>query len=121
MIFFEKNACNYKKYSIQEYRKVNEQRSLLCFFEYFLLGRRQVVRHRLLVPTFVGSNPAAPATTKISHLLRWLFSFVCKAFRLVRVSQIKNSLSPPFTRTSYIEFSYFSNIYAISSPKYAIT
>ncbi len=27
-----------------------------------LLGRRQVVRHRVLVPTFGGSNPPAPAT-----------------------------------------------------------
>src|SRR4051812_19497465 len=26
-----------------------------------LLGRRQVVRHRFLVPAFAGSNPAAPA------------------------------------------------------------
>src|SRR3954464_14767450 len=26
-----------------------------------LLGRRQVVRHRLLMPAFAGSNPAAPA------------------------------------------------------------
>ncbi len=27
-----------------------------------LLGRRQVVRHRFLVPAFAGSNPAAPAS-----------------------------------------------------------
>lgn len=26
-----------------------------------MLGRRQVVRHRFLVPTFPGSNPGAPA------------------------------------------------------------
>lgn len=26
-----------------------------------LLGRRQVVRHRVLVPAFAGSNPAGPA------------------------------------------------------------
>src|SRR6266511_869028 len=27
-----------------------------------MLGRRQVVRHRFLVPAFAGSNPAAPAS-----------------------------------------------------------
>ena len=61
-----------------------------------------------------------PQPQQISHLFRWLFSLFYKAFRPVRVSQIKNSLSPPFTRTSYSKFPYFSSIYAILVPKYAI-
>src|SRR3954452_3143317 len=32
-----------------------------------LLGRRQVVRHRFLVPAFAGSNPAAPAKSICRH------------------------------------------------------
>src|SRR5687767_3214838 len=32
-----------------------------------LLGRRQVVRHRLLMPAFAGSNPAAPARNQQSQ------------------------------------------------------
>ena len=31
-----------------------------------LLGRRQEVRHRFLVPAFAGSNPAAPANRSIA-------------------------------------------------------
>lgn len=36
------------------------------------MGRGQVVRHRFLVPTFAGSNPAAPAT-KSPDLPVWFF------------------------------------------------
>lgn len=34
------------------------------------LGRRQVVRHRFLVPTFPGSNPGAPASLRLLRKLR---------------------------------------------------
>jgi hypothetical protein len=42
-----------------------------------MMGRRQAVRHRILIPTFPGSIPGAPAT-KISAgygIFRGLFYF----------------------------------------------
>ena len=32
------------------------------------MGRRQVVRHRVLIPAFAGSNPAGPATEYVNRI-----------------------------------------------------
>ena len=40
-----------------------------------VLGRRQVVRHRVLVPTFAGSNPADPAKKMFRASVRSVFLY----------------------------------------------
>ena len=71
--FLKKMLAIMKNIAYKSIEKLmNNARSFV--FECFLLGRRQVVRHRLLVPTFVGSNPAAPATVQKSSEMA-IFSF----------------------------------------------
>ena len=53
-----------------------------------ILGRRQVVRHWVLVPAFAGSNPAVPAknfcTLKVFFYLSCINSFyVCQGFIVI--------------------------------------
>ena len=50
-----------------------------------LLGRRQVVRHRFLVPAFAGSNPAAPASSSGRELLELFAHFEPARFRFLQI------------------------------------
>ena len=53
-----------------------------------ILGRRQVVRHWVLVPAFAGSNPAVPAKNfshpgGVFYLLRINSFYVCQGFIVI--------------------------------------
>jgi hypothetical protein len=46
---------------------VEDSSQLTAGFFNIVMGRRQAVRHRTLVPAFGGSNPPAPAMTNNSE------------------------------------------------------
>ncbi len=54
-----------------------------------MLGLRQVVRQRVLVPSFAGSNPAGPATKKQKNSRREIFCFFERAERVQDSNQVR--------------------------------
>ncbi len=59
-----------------------------------MLGRRQVVRHQVLVLAFGGSNPSGPATLYINRLARsgWAVLFFFCLLRLLFYDIITGSI-----------------------------
>ena len=71
-----------------------------------MLGRRQVVRHRFLVPTFPGSNPGAPANfpgsaSPAAQVRRSLCVPAEKTDRATISSTVNLTLAAPFFRRYY--------------------
>jgi hypothetical protein len=49
--------------------KNSEFESGFLIFRGVFLGSRQVVRHRILIPAFVGSIPTSPASFQVMFLI----------------------------------------------------
>ena len=76
------------------------------------MGRRQVVRHRLLMPAFAGSNPAAPANYLSFFMIINMIRLVLFVKLFIFVIIFLNSKAMALEEAPY-NVVYQNNIYEI--------